>query len=174
LPNPIRTALIASLAILLLTLPASASDPYVGVKVLEVIDGDTIEVLFEKPTLIRLLGVDCPEKGQPYWKRAKQYTSDLVFKEGVLTSIDLRAGQRRRDIRIVDFDTDVFNRVTVKSISRALLEAGLAWWDRESAPLPDCWYLKEFEESAKAAKRGLWADPNPVPPWEWRRGAREP
>jgi len=30
-----------------------------------------------------------------------------------------------------------------------------------------------FEEAARAAQRGLWADPNPIPPWEWRRGARE-
>jgi len=27
----------------------------------------------------------------------------------------------------------------------------------------------EAEKAAQDAKRGLWSDPEPVPPWEWRK-----
>ena len=49
-------------------------------KVVGVTDGDTIEVLHNgRAERIRLNGIDCPEKGQAYGKRAKQATSELVF-----------------------------------------------------------------------------------------------
>ncbi len=32
--------------------------------------------------------------------------------------------------------------------------------------------VEKLEAGAKEAKRGLWADPSPVPPWEWRRQKR--
>ncbi|MEO8593049.1 MAG: thermonuclease family protein [Candidatus Solibacter sp.] len=49
------------------------------------------------------------------------------------------------------------------------VRAGFAWWyqqyaRRETVP-------RDLENEARAAKRGLWADPTPVPPWEWRRAA---
>ena len=56
---------------------------YTG-KVVGVIDGDTIEVLHNQhPERIRLSGIDCPEKGQAYGKRARQATSELVFGKDV-------------------------------------------------------------------------------------------
>lgn len=33
--------------------------------------------------------------------------------------------------------------------------------------------LYELERQAQANRRGLWVDPEPVPPWEYRRGKRE-
>ncbi len=48
--------------------------------VVSVLDGDTIEVLHNThPERIRLNGIDCPEKGQAFGKRAKQAASPLVF-----------------------------------------------------------------------------------------------
>jgi micrococcal nuclease len=52
-------------------------------------------------------------------------------------------------------------------------------WIREWEPLPrDVQYDKpgEFtaaEADAREHRRGLWADPSPVPPWEWRRATRQ-
>ena len=58
--------------------------PFTG-QVVGVIDGDTIEILHNgKAQRIRLQGIDCPEKGQPYGNNAKHATSDLVFARSVL------------------------------------------------------------------------------------------
>jgi endonuclease YncB( thermonuclease family) len=52
--------------------------------VVSVLDGDTIEVLHNQhPTRIRLSGIDCPEKGQAYGKKAKEAASALVFGKDV-------------------------------------------------------------------------------------------
>ena len=56
-----------------------------------------------------------------------------------------------------------------RNLNRELVRAGLAWWYRRYAPHDA--ELEALEAEARAARRGLWADPHPVPPWEWRRGA---
>ncbi len=49
-------------------------------------------------------------------------------------------------------------------VNRELVRAGFAWWYRKYAPEDET--LKELEAEARDAKRGLWADASPVPPWE--------
>ena len=67
------------LLVLLTPSPAAAVSEYEG-EVVRVIDGDTIEVLHnQQPERIRLSGIDSPEKGQAYGKRARQAASELVF-----------------------------------------------------------------------------------------------
>ena len=51
-------------------------------------------------------------------------------------------------------------------LNEELVRAGMCWWYRRYAP--DDGTLAQLEADAKAAKRGLWADADPVPPWEWR------
>jgi len=127
-------------------------------KVVGVSDGDTIKVLKDsKQVKIRLAAIDCPEKGQPYGQKAKQFTADLVAGKIVKvwqTDID-RYG------RIVGF---VF--VGDKNLNKELLSAGLAWHYKQYSRDPA---LAKLEFRARAAKRGLWSEPDPVPPWEWRR-----
>ena len=49
-------------------------------QVIRILDGDTIEVLHNRhPERIRLSGIDCPEKGQPFGIQAKHATSEFVF-----------------------------------------------------------------------------------------------
>ncbi|NQT17374.1 MAG: thermonuclease family protein [Planctomycetes bacterium] len=60
-------------------------------------------------------------------------------------------------------------------LSIELVRNGLAWWYRKYAPKDK--QLATLEEEAREAKRGLWADATPVPPWEWRsrkRGTSQP
>mgnify|MGYP001567423238 CR=1 FL=1 len=60
--------------VVLLLFPYSSFADFSG-PVVSVLDGDTIEVLHNHhPERIRLNGIDCPEKGQAYGKRAKQAT----------------------------------------------------------------------------------------------------
>jgi endonuclease YncB( thermonuclease family) len=54
-----------------------------------------------------------------------------------------------------------------RNLNQELVRAGLAWWYRQYARKE--MVLRDLEQRARAAKRGLWSDPNPVAPWEWRR-----
>jgi endonuclease YncB( thermonuclease family) len=75
------TRFIASLAFVAPSL--AIADDFIG-KVVKVIDGDSIAVMHEgKAEQVRLNGIDCPEKGQPFWKKAKQATSSLSFGKDV-------------------------------------------------------------------------------------------
>ena len=35
------------------------------------------------------------------------------------------------------------------------------------------WVLEGLEKEAREGRKGLWADPQPVPPWEWPPSRRE-
>jgi micrococcal nuclease len=127
-------------------------------KVVGVSDGDTIKVLKDgKQVKIRLAAIDCPEKGQPYGQKAKQFTPDLV------------AG---KVVKVWETDTDRYGRIVGfvfvgdKNLNKELLKAGLAWHYKQYSRDPE---MAKLEFQARSAKRGLWAEPDPVPPWEWRR-----
>ena len=141
---------------------AVASDTFTG-KVVGVSGGDTISVMRQgRPVKVRLHGIDCPEKGQPFGRRAKQITFDVAFGRQVTVQVKT---------------TDRYGRIVGEvilpdglSLNKDLVHAGLAWWYRKYAPNDRT--LKALEAGARADKRGLWADKNPIPPWEWRRGKR--
>ncbi len=112
---------------------------------------------------IRLHGIDCPEKRQAFGNKAKQFTSGLVFGNTVtVTIMDVdRYGRTVGEVILPD------GRV----LNHELVQAGLAWWYRKYAP--DDSTLAQLGANARAAKRGLWADAEPVPPWEWRKRKRK-
>lgn len=125
-----------------------------------VADGDTISILFEGVAVrVRLNGVDSPEKRQAFGSVAKQFTSNAVFGKTVTvspTDTD-RYGRTVADVRLPDG----------RSLNEQLVAAGLAWWYRQYAPGDR--RLQALENSARKARRGLWADPNPLPPWQFRK-----
>ena len=147
----------------LLTCVVLLLSPYVSFAdfsgpVVSVIDGDTIDVLHDRhPERIRLNGIDCPEKVQAFGKKAKQLTSTLVHGKEVTVQVFRkdRHGRTVADVVLPDGT----------NVSRELLRAGLAWWYRQYSKDAS---LGALEEEAQQAKRGLWADPNPLPPWELR------
>ena len=156
-----RWLLALFLPCLAITSPAVAD--FAG-KVVGVSDGDTITVLRDRTQVrIRLYGVDCPETGQDFGSRAKQFTSELAF--GKIVKVMPRATDRYG--RIVGDVVLPDGRV----LNEELVRVGLAWWYRQHAP--NIGTLPQLEAGVRAAKRGLWSQPNPVPPWEWRRTKRE-
>ena len=126
-------------------------------RVVRVIDGDSIEVIrADRAEQVRLNGIDCPELGQAFGRRAKQFTSDSAFGK-VVTGRVLGRDRYDRTIGEVILPDG-------KSLNRELVSAGLAWWYRRFAPADHM--LEKLELEAREAHRGLWADSNPVPPWE--------
>ena len=53
------------------------------------------------------------------------------------------------------------------NLNQELVRLCWCWWYRKYAPGDTV--LEGLETEAREAKRELWIDPQPVPPWEWRR-----
>lgn len=133
-------------------------------RVISVLDGDTLEVLVNRePKRVRLAGIDAPEKGQAFGQRARQAASGLAF------------GQT---VRVVAQGQDRYGRTVAEvllpdgsSLNKRLVGAGWAWqYKRYSSDRG----LADLEAEARRARRGLWADPHPTPPWEFRQSQRVP
>ena len=138
-----------------------AADTITG-RVVGVTDGDTITVRGTTDTIkVRLSGIDTPERGQPFGTKAKQALSEKVFGKDVSIS---SSGEDRygRTLGVIILDGE--------SVNLWLVRDGWAWWYERYAP--DDTQLRDAQQEARQAGRGLWADPNPVPPWDWRRGKR--
>ena len=149
--------------LLTLLLASSALAGEFNGPVVSVLDGDTIEVLHKKRAeRTRLSGIDCPEKGQPFGEKAKQAASALVFGKEVTvqTHGKDKYGRTLADVLLPDG----------KNVNHTLVKDGWCWWYRKYA-LGDT-TLERLETEAREAQRGLWADPHPVPPWEWRKRNR--
>lgn len=150
-------------ALLYLLLAAAALAADYSVLVVSVRDGDIIDVLHKQhPERIRLSGIDCPEKGQPYGHQAKQATSAMVFGKEVLlqTYGRDRSGRILADVRLPDGT----------HVNHTLVKNGWCWWYWKFAPRNT--ELARLEKDARAAKQGLWVGPTHVPPWEWRKRTR--
>ena len=156
---PVNVAVVVLSAFLVSSASPSAHADVTG-KVVGVLDGDTIEVLHNnQPERIRLHGIDCPEKGQAFGQRAKQATSALIFGKEVRLGIH---GKDKYGRTIADV---LLPEGT--NVNQQLVREGWCWWYREYAPKDLA--LEQSEQEAKEAKRGLWSEADPVPPWLYRR-----
>lgn len=145
--------------LLLFGIPVLAQgQSYVG-KGHRVLDGDTIHLLRETGQIVRveLYGVDAPERGQPFADAATRAVRAAVFRTEVRAR-EKASGPDGRSFFVVQVGDHVLNE--------HLLRNGLAWWDRQQAPRSDRY--RRLEQRARTAERGLWARPEPVPPWTWR------
>lgn len=133
-------------------------------RVVGVADGDTITVLDadKMQHKIRLSGIDAPEKKQPFGQRSKASLSALVFSKAVTVDTDKRDRYGREIGKVLVNGVDV----NLEQVQR-----GFTWhykaYEREQPEIDRKVYAKA-ENEAKAARRGLWGDANPVPPWKFR------
>ena len=147
---------------LLLLFTLSAQAETLEGKVIKIADGDTLTLLTpsNQQVKIRLAGVDTPERKQPFGNKAKQALSNLAFQKQALVEIAAK-DRYGRTIGVVFVDG--------LNVNAELVKQGMAWVYRKYT---DDERLYVLESEAKQAKRGLWLDKNPIPPWEWRRGKR--
>ena len=131
-------------------------------RVVAIADGDTLTLLVgTQQVKVRLLGIDAPEKKQAFGTRSRQELSDCAFgKEVVVTS---KGSDRYK--RVLG---DV--AVNGESCNLRQVSAGMAWWYRKYSPNEKT--LEAAEAKARQAKRGLWVDPLPTPPWEFRHAPK--
>jgi endonuclease YncB( thermonuclease family) len=140
--------------------PSSTFAERVNAKVVGVLEGDMIEVFYDHHAeRIRLNGIDCPEKGQAYGTKAKQAVSNLVFGKAV-TLETLGFDKYGHTLAVVSLPDGI-------NVNLELVRNGTCGWYPEYAP--ENVVLAELQRRARRAGLGLWADPHPVPPWEWRK-----
>lgn len=141
----------------LLAITLALMAPELTGKVVGIADGDTLTVLIDrKPVKVRLEGIDAPERSQAFGARSREKLSELVF---------------GKTVRVVTYGTDRYGRtlgvvyIDGENVNAKMIESGLAWhYKRYSSDAE----LDRLEREARRAKRGLWSDPAPVEPWNWR------
>ena len=151
-------------ALVLFLFAVAANAGEITGRVVGVSDGGTITVLSGTRVKIRLDGIRCPENGQPYGQNAKEFTSAVAYR----TIVTVRAKGRDRSGHTLGEVILMDGR----NLNRELVRMGLGWWSRKEAPNDR--ELARLEAEARAARIGLWADPDPVPPWEWGKAKRPP
>lgn len=140
-----------------LAISHAAAETVTG-RVVGVSDGDTLTLLDDgnNTVKIRLAEIDAPEKKQPFGARSKESLSDLCYDKAATADIQAKDRYGRTVARIKCDGVDA---------NAAQISRGMAWvYDK---------YVKDkslfrLQDEARTALLGLWSDPDPVPPWEWR------
>lgn len=154
-PIPVTTASLPG------TPPSSnASSNVHAWKVVAVYDGDTITCVDEnnQQQRVRLAGIDAPESGQDFGKQARDALAGMVF---------------GRTVQVVDDGRDTVGRwlgrlsVDGIDVNRRMIATGMAW----NSPDSHDESFAAAETLARTGGLGLWSQPNPVPPADYRAQA---
>jgi len=131
-------------------------------RVVGVTDGDTVKVLSSdnRQMKCRLFGIDAPEQSQSNGQASKASLSDMIYRKTV-------------DVEVVD--SDQYGRSVCRiflngvDVNKAQIQRGFAWWYTRYSK--DASY-GQAQDAARQQRLGLWAEPNPTPPWAYRREGR--
>jgi micrococcal nuclease len=127
-------------------------------RVITVHEGDRLTIHHDgRKETIYLKDIDCPDLKQPYGKQAKLVTAAFIGNRDVVVRGLKRDKQGRVSAEVLLDDG--------RNVGHELLKEGLAWWRRSASSDAS---LEVVEELARASGKGLWADSDPVPPWEWK------
>ena len=130
------------------------------VKVVGVSDGDTFTAI-NRDSLqmrIRIYGIDAPEKGQDFGKRAKKALSDYIFGKKVTIDVQSQDSWGRYVSYVYTPDG--------RDVSLMMLQDGMAWHFKKYDSSEK---YSRAESDARAKRIGIWSQPNPVAPWEFRK-----
>lgn len=130
--------------------------------VVAIADGDTLTVLNDdkQQIRVRLAEIDAPERRQPFGTRSRQSLAEMCH--------EVRA-------RVIVLDIDRYGRTIGRvqcdgvDANAEQVRRGMAWvYDRYVTDRS----LYALQDAARSERKGLWRDSDPIPPWQWRRGAR--
>lgn len=134
-------------------------------KVVRVADGDTVTIQTpgNQELRIRFQGIDAPERSQAFGRKSGAYLHSLIYGKTIRVEAE-KTDQHGRTVGRVWLDDPQTGGS--QDVEEAMLLAGLAWhyayFNHEKK-------LADAQRQAQAAKRGLWSQPDPLPPWKWRR-----
>ena len=127
-------------------------------RVTHVADGDSLSVCFgHREVRIRLVNIDAPEYQQPFGVEARKSLAELC---------------ENKDARVDWTKEDQYGRKLGQvscggiDVNAEQVRRGMAWVSRLDKPGGSFF---SAERAARTARTGLWADPDAVPPWKWRR-----
>ena len=127
-------------------------------RVVTVHEGDRLTIRHDgRNETIYIKDIDCPELKQAYGKQAKHAIAAYVGSRDVMVRALKRGrnGLGAAEILLQDG----------RNVGHELLKEGLAWARPEKGQDQS---LEDMEQLAKAERKGLWSDPNPVAPWKWK------
>lgn len=128
-------------------------------RVVKIVDGDTYDILIDGiQTRIRMDGIDAPEKGQAYYQISKDYLGSLC--NGQTVRLEVKSKDR-------------YGRTIARSylagdreVGAEMIRAGMAWHFKKYSTDVE---LARLEVEARNSRKGLWADANPIAPWDYRK-----
>lgn len=166
--RPLQWFRIALLGLWLALIAAGSQAESPSGRIVGVIDGDTVDLLTESKQLVRvrLAGIDAPERGQPFGSAAKKVLSDLVFSKQAVLEGDKKDRYGRFVAKVVVGGQDANLR---------LVRLGYAWHytKYQSEQTGEDRRLYDAAQGAAMSERlGLWKDPQPVAPWDFRASRR--
>lgn len=134
-----------------------------GNKIIGIKDGDTFVVLISgQEQVVRLEHIDCPEKKQPFGSQAKKLASDLCFGRYVELKHNNKYDRNRRLIAEIVLLEGL-------NVNQELVRKGLAWHYKKYS---DNDIYSALEIDARNRHAGIWSQPNPIAPWDWRKHKR--
>jgi endonuclease YncB( thermonuclease family) len=146
------------LCAILLCVYGSAFGEEFYARVVVVLDGDTVMIRrSEGLEKIRLAEIDAPEKHQAYGMASRQFLIQMVFHKQVWINT-LTVDKYGRKVAQLKLDG--------LSVNEEMVRRGMAW--EYSNYHSDRRYIA-LQQEARQARRGLWAQHNPQPPWQWRK-----
>jgi endonuclease YncB( thermonuclease family) len=150
------------LLLLWFAIPMALGETLAG-RVVAVADGDTLTIVdaAKGQHRIRLAEIDAPERKQAFGTQSRQSLAELCLKKEAKVETQGAESNKR-----------YIGRVSCEGVdaSAEQVRRGMAWVSaKQTGPASP---LYELEAHARLRQIGLWADPEPVAPWEWRAAQR--
>ena len=129
-------------------------------EIIEVYDGDTVTLLTDdnKKYKVRFYGIDAPEAAQTYGLNSRDALREKILGKKVTVKVVSIDRYGRVVCRVICGD---------RYINLEMVSSGMAWYYADYAKNEYDLALAEKEARQRAA--GLWQNPNPQPPWQWRK-----
>lgn len=144
--------------LVLATLSSAAHAEEFSARVIAVLDGDTVLLVRDGQRIkVRLAMIDAPEKGQEYGSASKRALAELVLRKQVLVTTQALDDYGR---------TVALLEVVGLNVNEEQVRQGMAWNYSHFFRDP---HYRALQAEAQQARRGLWMQDQPMPPWKWRK-----